>query len=165
VGKKKYAAVEAQMWPMIDQAETLRTSLTRAITTDAAAFDAILAAGRLPKTTPEEQAARADAMQRATLHAAEVPLETAEMALEVMALAVQAATYGNLNAISDAASAAALSRASLTGASLNVRINLQSLPDSPSAAAWIARLAELESQAASFDQAIQTALRERAGLA
>jgi glutamate formiminotransferase / formiminotetrahydrofolate cyclodeaminase len=164
VGKKKYITVEPQMWPLIDQAEALRAHLTEMIAIDSAAFDAIIAATRLAKVTPEEQSARAAAIEQATLHAAEVPLQTAEMAVKVIELAVQAASLGNLNAISDAVSGASLARAALTGASLNVRINCKSLQNPASGDLLIARLAELEQQANQFEKSIQTVLRERAGL-
>ncbi len=104
-------------------------NLTRLVADDAASFDAILVATRLPKATPAEQAARLAALEQATLHAAEVPLQTAEKVVAVIELAAQAAALGNLNAISDAASSAALARAALTSAGLNVRINCQSLQD------------------------------------
>lgn len=161
VGKKKYAGVESQMWALIEQADDLRTALTQAIATDAAAFDAILAAVRLPKNSPEEQAARATAMEQATLHAIEVPLYTAELAVRVLDLASKAAAMGNLNAISDAGTSAALARAALTGAGLNVRINCQSLQDQSSAAPFMARLAELEAAALECEKSVQAALCDR----
>lgn len=164
IGKKKYAAVEAQMWPVIEQAEQLRAELTCAIEEDAAAFDAILNASRLPKTSPEEQQIRTAALEEATLHAAEVPLSTAEKAARVLSLAALVARLGNLNAISDAASGAALARASLTGAGLNVRINCQGLSDPSTTERLLSRLAEIETQADESEQAVQAALRERAGL-
>jgi glutamate formiminotransferase/formiminotetrahydrofolate cyclodeaminase len=144
VGKKKYASVEARMWPIIEQAETLRAALNQAISTDAAAFDGILAAMRLPKNSEAEQAERGAALEKATLYAAEIPLQTAQLAAQALALAAQVATYGNLNAISDAAVAAALARAALTGAGLNVRINLQSLQNQALAAPLLERLAIIE---------------------
>jgi glutamate formiminotransferase / formiminotetrahydrofolate cyclodeaminase len=164
VGKKKYAGVEAQMWPLIDQAESLRAGLTQAIADDSAAFEAYLAAVRLPKNTPEEQAARAIQLDQATLHAAEVPLQTAQKTVEVLQLAVQVAQLGNANAISDAASAAALARAALTCAGLNVRINCQGLLDAAPAAPLLDRLAELEAQADQFERDVRAAFAERTGI-
>ena len=164
VGKKKYAGVEPQMWEMIEKAEALRAALTLAVEEDARSFDAILTAMRLPKSTPEEQATRTAQIDQATLHAAEVPLHTAEMAVTVMELAAQAAAIANLNAISDAASAAALARAALTSAGLNVRINCQSLKDASPAEPYLTRLKEIEQQARLHENAVNTALRDRANL-
>ena len=164
IGKKKYASVESQMWAMIDEAESLRAALTLAVEEDAQSFDAILAAMRLPKSTPEEQAYRTEQIDRATLHAAEVPLQTAEKTVQVMALAAQAAAIANLNAISDAASAAALARAALTSAGLNVRINCQSLQDASPAKPYLERMQEIEKQSWLHENAVKTALRIRANL-
>lgn len=164
LGKKKYASVEPEMWTIIERADAYRAELTQMVADDAASFDAILVAARLPKSTPEEQAARLAALEQATLHAAEVPLQTAEKVVKVLELAAQAAALGNLNAISDAASSAALARAALTSAELNVRINCQSLQDKAPAASFLARLEELETRAGQSIQAVNTALQERAGL-
>src|SRR5512133_1044680 len=67
VGKKKYADVEARMWQITEQAEGLRSALTAAVKEDAAAFEAYLAAVRMAKETAEQQAARTEALEKATL--------------------------------------------------------------------------------------------------
>jgi formiminotetrahydrofolate cyclodeaminase len=87
----------------------------------------MLAAGRLPKATPEEERERAEAMERAALEAARVPLETAVWAAEAAELAIRLASEGNANAVTDAGSAAWLARAAGESALLNVQINLQVL--------------------------------------
>lgn len=163
VGKKKYAAVEPQMWQMIEQAEALRAKLTRAVADDAAAFDAILAAARLPKNTPQEQETRTAALEAATLHAAEVPLGVCNLALETMQQAASAAEFGNINAISDAASGFALARAAFTGASLNVRINLQNI-QSPAADQMLSNMVILQQSAADHESRLRKILIERANL-
>ena len=82
--------------------------------------------------------------------------------MQVMALAAQAAAIANLNAISDAASAAALARAALTSAGLNVRINCQSLQDATPAKPYLERMQEIEKQSWLHENAVKTALRIRA---
>ena len=114
------------MYALLARAEELRPALTEAIQRDAEAFDAVMAAMKLPRDTDEEAAIRLQALETATLKAAEVPLDTARMAAEVIDLAEQAVTYGNLNAISDGATGGALAHAALTGAGYNVRINVAS---------------------------------------
>ena len=126
VGKKKYADVEQKMLAMIEQSEILRKKLTQAVEDDAASFEGFLAAIRLPKNDPVEVETRATAMDKATLHAAMVPFEAAKLCLEVMQLASLAARTGNLNAISDAASAGYLAQAALRAAVSNVKINIKS---------------------------------------
>lgn len=129
VGKKKYKAVEPQVWPLIERAEEIRHELEALVREDAAAFEAVMAARRLPKATEEQKAARGQAIVEATRQAAQVPLRTARLAVEVLDLAGQMAAIGNPNAVTDAGTAAALAQAALTGAALNVRINSLDLPE------------------------------------
>ena len=164
VNKKKYEPVKDRMWQIIDQAETLRTALTWAVEQDAAAFDAILAAFKLPKDTPEQETARNLAVEQATFHAAQVPLEAARLAVSVMELAVEAAALGNLNAISDAGSAVALSRAALTAAGYNVRINLSGLSNPEMGQPLLDELAGLETHAAELETQLIQSMKERANL-
>jgi len=165
VGKKKYADVEARMWQISEEADALRARLSEAVKEDAAAFEHYLAAVRLPKDTPEQQAARAQAIEEATLETIRKPLEVSKMAVAALALAVEVAQKGNLNAISDAASGAALARASLTGAGLNVRINCPNLQDQQAARKFVADIRELQVQADGLEALLEKALESRGNLA
>jgi methenyltetrahydrofolate cyclohydrolase len=91
---------------------------------DAAAYDAVIAARRLPKDTEDQKAARKAAVDGALGKAAEVPMVTARACLAVLQGAVVAAEHGNANARSDAIAAAALAWGGLVGALENVRINV-----------------------------------------
>ncbi|PKN90519.1 MAG: hypothetical protein CVU45_02245, partial [Chloroflexi bacterium HGW-Chloroflexi-7] len=101
--------------------------LQNAVAEDAASFDGFLVAARLPKESPAQLEVRAAAMEAATLQAARVPYQTAELCLKVIKLALVAAELGNLNAVSDALSAAALAAGGLKSAAANVRINIHNL--------------------------------------
>ncbi|NOZ00186.1 MAG: glutamate formimidoyltransferase [Chloroflexi bacterium] len=164
VGRKKYAEVETQMQEILTRAETLRAALRRAVDEDAAAFEAIMSAFKLPKGTDEEKQARSRAIQSATLYAAQVPLETARYAVEVIELAGRVVALGNLNAITDAASGAALARSGLVSAGYNVRINLTSLKDEAVRDALLDDLHAIERRADEIDQSIRRTLTERGGL-
>jgi len=129
LGKKKYAAVESVMRELRGEAHALRTRLLSLSRRDSQAFDAVLAARRLPASTPEETAARELAQARADLEATVVPLDTAEACIEVLDHAARAAREGNPNAASDAGVAGLLAAAAARGALLNVQINLKSLPE------------------------------------
>jgi formiminotetrahydrofolate cyclodeaminase len=111
--------------------------LRRLVDDDAAAFDAVMAAYRLPKETEDEKARRKEAITAANRHATDVPMRTAEACLVVLAAAHEAASHGNPNALSDARTGAALALAGLLGALENVRINLG--PGSPGAAEILER--------------------------
>jgi glutamate formiminotransferase/formiminotetrahydrofolate cyclodeaminase len=130
IGRKKYAAVEAEMLELKREAERLRGGLLALARRDSEAFEAVLAARRAPNSTPDEQAERAARLAAADLEASRVPLEAAEACLGVVRLAERAARQGNVNAVSDAGVAGLLARAAGEGALLNVQINLKSLADS-----------------------------------
>ena len=134
LGKKKYRDVSDEMSAMLDRAEKLRVQLTQGIDEDAAAFDDVMAARRLPRNTAEEKATRREAMDQANLHATEVPLATMRAALASLAEAAVAAAKGNPNSASDAGVAALMACAAVEGAWLNVRINLPGLSDEEAAA-------------------------------
>ena len=125
IGKKKYADVESEMQTVLTQAESIRQAQTEAVTQDANAFNAVMAAYKLPKNNPN----RKQAIQKAILQAAQVPLSVANLASRTLELAKTAATIGNINAITDAGTAGSLAWAAMTSAGYNVRINLQSLDD------------------------------------
>jgi len=164
IGRKKYAGVEAQMQAILERAEVLRAELTAAIEADAAAFEAVLVAYKLPKNKPEEVKQRDEAIQAALLEAARVPLQVARQAVEVMGLAVEVVTHGNLNAISDGATAGAQGRAALTGAGYNVRINAAGLKDPAEVKRLMGTLDQLEVQAAAHEEAVRQALVQRGGM-
>ena len=163
LGKKKYAEVEAQMQAVRVHAEKLREELTYAVDDDAGAFEAVMGAYRLPKDTPEQEAARTASIQSATINAAHVPLSVAEDAIRVMELALRCVESANPNAISDAASAAAMAKAGLTAAGYNVRINIAGLPDVSVGEPYLSKVRELEAQSVEIEQAIRQKMQERGG--
>jgi glutamate formiminotransferase / formiminotetrahydrofolate cyclodeaminase len=161
LGKKKYAEVEAEMQSVVERADKLRAGLTAAVQEDAAAFEAVMEAYKLPKESEEQQTTRAEAVEQAYVHAADVPLRVARDAVATLALAALVAEKGNVNALSDAGSAAYLARAALTGAALNVRANAKEIKDSEMSAAWLKELSGLEARANEALAAIERTLRER----
>lgn len=125
----RFAAVADAMAQYRTQAATLRAQLETLVETDAAAFDGVRAARRLPKDTAEALKRRADALRAAWLHAATVPLHTARLAVDVAQLAATLAEQGNPNAAGDAAVAALVAEAACRGLALNVRLNVAGLDD------------------------------------
>lgn len=164
LGKKKYAAVEPQMQLLIEKADHLRHQLTEAVEKDAGAFNQVMVAYKLSKDTPDQLKKRQEAIEQATLIAAQVPLEVAGLSLQVLELIAQAASLGNINAISDAGSGGALARAALTGAGMNVRINAAALLNQTLAAPLLTELAGIEEQANFLEAQIRQAIQERGGI-
>jgi formiminotetrahydrofolate cyclodeaminase len=123
------------------RAQAAGAHLQALVDEDSAAFDAVMAAFRLPKATDGEKALRKEAIAAANRRATLVPLQTAERCLEVLASAAEAAAAGNPNAVSDARTSAATALAGLLGALENVRINVPA--NDPASAPLLARAEEL----------------------
>jgi len=160
VGKKKYADAETQMQTAISRADNLRAELATLVDADADAFEEVMNAYRLSK----EDAERPAAIQKAMLHAADVPLRTLALAVDALLQIDVVAKEGNINAASDAAAGAHLALAAAEAAALNVKININSLTDEGAAKTYRSQLDAYLSDARSLAaRAIQTA-QERAGL-
>jgi formiminotetrahydrofolate cyclodeaminase len=129
VGRPKFAAVDADARDILQEAEAVRARLQQGIDEDAAAYDAVMAATRLPRGDEEQTRARTAAIQQALKDASAPPLAAAQDCALVLALCRRAVEIVNPNAISDAAVAAELARAALEGAIENVEINLASIKD------------------------------------
>lgn len=129
IGRKKYADVEEDMLRLAPEMEEARNKFVSFIDEDAAAYQVVFDAFKLPKTTDEEKAIRKEAIQKATLAAALVPLEVARTAVGIMDGIQEIAVKGNKNAITDCCVAMMCARTAAFGAILNVRINLAGLDD------------------------------------
>ncbi|MBT3421006.1 MAG: cyclodeaminase/cyclohydrolase family protein [Euryarchaeota archaeon] len=96
---------------------------------DSDSFELVMDCFKMPKSNDEEKQQRRDAIRSATLHAAEVPYETAKLAFELLEVLPELAKKGNGNAVSDVGVASLLASAAVKGALFNVDINLGSLPE------------------------------------
>jgi glutamate formiminotransferase/formiminotetrahydrofolate cyclodeaminase len=163
-GRSRFADVRDEVRELIIEAEKLRQALTEGMEEDAEAFNAVMAAYKLPKGTEKEQAKRHAATQRAMTHAAEVPLETAREVLRAMEIALTMTQKGNPNAVTDAASAVWLGMAALQSAALNVRINATSIDDQERARGWLDELDGLLTRADAILAQAQATAVERGGL-
>lgn len=132
-GKKKYAAVEADIQTLNARAEALRRELEALVQADAEAFAPLAAAYGLPKDTPAQAAHKAAVLEAALDTACAVPLEIMQKCAEGIVLVEQYAAKGSVLAVSDAGCAAALCKAALQSASLNVFINTKLMTDRPRA--------------------------------
>ena len=132
-GKKIYAAVEADIQTLNAKAEALRRELEALVQADAEAFAPLAAAYGLPKDTPAQAAHKAAVLEAALDTACAVPLEIMQKCAEGIVLVEQYAAKGSVLAVSDAGCAAALCKAALQSASLNVFINTKLMTDRPRA--------------------------------
>ena len=155
VGKKGYEGAWAELAEMAERGQTLKDRLARAVDEDTDAFNCVMEAMRLPKGEPGQQAERSRAIEEANKAAAAVPLQTARLCLEAIALAGKAAELGNRNSVSDAGVAALAARAGVEGATLNVRINLRGIADTAFKASAAEAAAGLEADARRLCDAVQ----------
>jgi len=114
---------------------------------DARAFDQVMAAFRMPKETPEQQAARSQVIQQAYKAAVGPPMQVCTRSLRVLELALQVAEQGNPSAASDAGVSALLAATALEGGALNVQINLGSIKDDAFRTAQKGKVQAAEEQA------------------
>ena len=163
VGKKKYAAVEADILILNHRAAALRKRLEGLVQADADAFTPLAAAYKLPKETPEQQAHKAAVLETALEVACAVPLEIMSACCEGIALAAEYAEKGSVMAVSDAGCAALFCKAALQAAGLNVSINTRLMADNAHAAALNtqadAMLAEFVPQADQIYEKLTHSLR------
>jgi len=164
LGRKKYAAVEDRAQAIVQEAETLRAGLEAAVVEDAQAFDTVMKALRMPRSTDEEATARAEVLERATILASDVPLEVARSSVKVLGLAVEITAIGNKNAIGEAGVAGRLAVAAFQSASLNVKDNARGLKDQKLAALWLEGLRELEESTEEKIVEIRDRLKDRADI-
>ncbi len=131
VGKKKYAAAEAELRALMAECDALQSSLLGQIQADADCFGPLAAAYRLPKDDPN----RAEILEAATKNACSAPLEIMRLCARAIDAAAVFAEKGSRLALSDAGCAAVLCKAALQAASLNVSINTGALRDREAAEA------------------------------
>ena len=154
IGKKGYEAVAEEMNDIAGKSTELREKLTVAIDRDAEAYSEVMAAFKLPKATDQEKGLRSLAVQKAFKHAALVPLEVSNHAVEVIDLAGRAVDSGNKNAVTDGLVAAMNARTAALAALYNVKINLGSIEDDEFVKKLTREINDLEQQAKSKEQKI-----------
>lgn len=130
-----------------DKGIEIEEELLHLVDEDTEAFNRIMEAFGMPKNTDEDKRLRSEAIQKATLFAAQVPLETMKTSYKVFALCRAMVEKGNPNSVSDAGVGALAARAAIMGAGLNVKINASSLKDAAQAEALVAEADKLMAEA------------------
>ena len=143
-----------------EKGQALITELLALVDEDTAAFNRIMDCFSMPKGTAEEKAARAAALEEATLYAASVPLRTMEAALKALPLALEMARKGNPASASDAGVAALAAVAGIRGAALNVRINAAGLTDKTPATPLLTRADAIIAEALALQDEVLAAVEE-----
>jgi len=142
--KKSQAQFVEQLSTALAALRQAGDALTKAIDDDSSSYEAVMAAFKLPKGTPEEQHKRTDAIQQATKGAAEVPMQTAEAAGALLALLGQLEPMISPAMMSDLRVGRLMATAAVRGALENVAINLDSITDAAYVSAMRARVTAME---------------------
>lgn len=143
-----------------DRGQELLVRLLHLVDEDTEAFNRIMEAIKLPKSTPEEKEARAQAMEAATLYATQVPLQTMEAAVATFPLLESMARTGNPASVSDAGVGALAARSAVLGAQLNVRINAAGLADRQEAQRLTERAAAIAAEAVAAEAKVLEIVNE-----
>lgn len=146
-----------------ERGQDVMERLLRLVDEDTEAFAKIMDVFSMPKGTEEEKAARAEAMEKATLYASRVPLKTMQTAMEAMPVALAMARIGNQASASDAGVGAIAALAAVRGAHLNVRINAAGLKDRALAAELTDEAARIEAEAVAAEAEVLAEVNKNIG--
>jgi formiminotetrahydrofolate cyclodeaminase len=135
------------MQKIAQAAGDLRKKMQNDIDKDAQAYQEVLAAFKLPKTTDDDKKKRSEVIQQAFKNAATVPLGVARDAVNIMNLTARAITNGNPNAVTDGAVAVLAARTAALAAAYNVKINLSAIKDTAFVVELTREIEDLENQA------------------
>jgi formiminotetrahydrofolate cyclodeaminase len=163
IGKQGYEDAQERMRWMLEEAEAARTELLDLADRDAAAFDGVMAAFKMPKETDAERAVRSKAIQAGYESAATVPLEIAKRTSELMELARETTEIGNVQAASDGACAGQALASAVWCATYNVEINAAALKDPAKAQALRDEVSALRASTAALLDATNAAFGSRIG--
>lgn len=143
---------EFSIWA--EKGQKIKDELLFLVDEDTNAFNKIMDAFGMPKSTDEEKAARTAAIQEATKYATEVPFRTMERVFDSFELIKAMAETGNPNSVTDAGVGALCARSAVMGAYLNVKINASGLKDKAYVENILAKGAEIEAKAKQLETEI-----------
>lgn len=147
-----------------DVGEKYKNELVKLVDADTKAFNLIMTAFGLPKSTEEEKAARKKAIQEATKFAIEIPFKVMQAAFASMDIIKAMAEIGNPNSVSDAGVGALCVRSAVMGAFMNVRINAAGYEDKNFVDEIIAKGREIENKTLALETAILKVVNDKIGV-
>lgn len=145
------------------KAQQLKEEMLLLVDEDTVAFNKVMAAFALPKTTAEEKSIRSTAIEKANQQAAKVPLKVMETSSQAYELLAEMANRGNPASISDVGVGALAVRACIEGAAMNVRINLSGLKDEQLKSSLLSKLREIQEQSESRFKSIREIVESKLG--
>lgn len=153
--------IQEQLQQDVEVLKKYQQRLQALVDEDTQAFDEVIKAFKLPKTTETEQTIRLKAIQLGYQKALEVPLECAEVCLKVLKTQHQWAMYGNENCVSDIGVGVLLAYSGVQGALLNVLINLNSIKEDDYRQQVELRVAALHRKSSDWQQKLLAIVYQR----
>lgn len=147
-----------------EKGQKIKNELVRLVDADTAAFNKIMTAFSLPKSTDEEKKLRTDAIQSATKFAIEVPFKVMQLSYDSLEIIKAMAEIGNPNSVSDAGVGALCARSAVMGAFMNVRINASGYNDKTFVNDILAKGKEIEQKTIATEAAILKIVDEKIGV-
>ena len=153
---------EFSIWA--EKGQSLKDQLINLVDADTKAFNDIMSAFNLPKSTDEEKKKRTQCIQEATKYAIEVPFKVMQLSFESMDLIKTMAIEGNPNSVSDAGVGALCARSAVMGAFMNVRINASGLDDKKFVDEIISKGKLIEKETIAAETEILSLVNEKIGI-
>jgi glutamate formiminotransferase/formiminotetrahydrofolate cyclodeaminase len=153
---------EFSIWA--EKGQNLKDQLINLVDADTKAFNEIMSAFNLPKSTDEEKKKRTQCIQEATKYAIEVPFKVMQLSFDSMDLIKTMAIEGNPNSVSDAGVGALCARSAVMGAFMNVRINVSGLDDKKFVDEIISKGKLIEKQTIAAETEILSIVNEKIGI-
>ena len=153
---------EFSIWA--EKGQSLKDQLINLVDADTKAFNDIMSAFNLPKSTDEEKKKRTQCIQEATKYAIEVPFKVMQLSFESLDLIKTMAIEGNPNSVSDAGVGALCARSAVMGAFMNVRINASGLDDKKFVDEIISKGKLIEKETIAAETEILSLVNEKIGI-
>jgi len=150
---------EFSLWA--EKGQKLKAELIALVDEDTSAFNGIMNAFGLPKSSEEEKAARSLAIEDATKNAINVPLKVMKASFSSFEIIKAMAKEGNPNSVSDTGVGALCARSAVIGAFLNVRINASGLKDKEYVASVIKEGEKIMEESIKMEAAIIEIVNEK----
>ncbi len=153
---------EFSVWA--EKGQTIKSELNKLVDADTLAFNKIMVAFGLPKTTEEEKNQRTRSIQEATKFAIEIPFKVMHLCFESMEIIKAMAEIGNPNSVSDSGVGALCARSAVMGAFMNVRINAGGYDDKIYVSNIITKGKDIENKTILMEAEILKIVNEKIGL-
>ncbi|MCY7309893.1 MAG: glutamate formimidoyltransferase [Chitinophagaceae bacterium] len=147
-----------------EKGEQYKNELVKLVDADTKAFNQVMSAFGLPKSTEEEKATRSKAIQEATKFAIEIPFKVMHASYDSMEVIKAMAEIGNPNSVSDAGVGALCARTAVMGAFMNVRINASGFDDKNFVTDVLNKGREIENKTIALEKEILKVVNEKIGV-